>query len=215
MGVGHFAVGFALKRLAPSVSLALLMGAGFFVDFLFGIFVLAGVERASIEPGITAATPLRLEYMPWSHSLVAGLLWAAGLALLWWSWRKDRAGALALGLGVLSHWFLDAASHRPDMPVLWNGPLVGLGLWHSLPATFLVEGAILGLCAWVYARTTVAKDGLGRYGFLGLVAFMAVALFAVYLGPPPPSMPAAAGSLFVLVLPLVFAHVMDRHRATR
>ena len=32
----------SLKRLAPSVSLALLMAAGFFMDFVFGVLVLAG-----------------------------------------------------------------------------------------------------------------------------------------------------------------------------
>ena len=40
---------------------------------------------------------------------------------------------------VLSHWVLDFASHRPDMPLWPGGPKVGLGLWYSLPATLVVE----------------------------------------------------------------------------
>jgi hypothetical protein len=37
---------------------------------------------------------------------------------------------------------LDVASHRPDMPVLPNGPYIGLGLWNSVAATLIVEAAI-------------------------------------------------------------------------
>jgi len=51
-------------------------------DILWPIFNLAGIERAHIQPGATAASPLVLEYMPYSHSLVAAL---AG------RWRSARS----------------------------------------------------------------------------------------------------------------------------
>jgi hypothetical protein len=54
---------------------------------------------------------------------------------------------------ALSHWLLDAASHRPDLPV-WpsGGPLVGLGLWNSLPWTLAVEVGLFAAGLRVYAH---------------------------------------------------------------
>jgi hypothetical protein len=59
-------------------------------------------------------------------------------------WRSRGAAAgLIVGLLVLSHWVLDAITHRPDLP-LWPGasPLVGLGLWNAVAASDLGEPAI-------------------------------------------------------------------------
>lgn len=32
--------------------------------------------------------------------------------------------------------------HRPDMPVLPNGPFVGLGLWNWVPATVAAKASV-------------------------------------------------------------------------
>jgi len=59
MGVGHFAVGFASKRLAPHTSLGLLLLARVFVDALWAFFIAIGMEHARIVPGITATGSAR------------------------------------------------------------------------------------------------------------------------------------------------------------
>ena len=93
-----------------------------------------------------------------------------------------------LGLLVLSHWVLDALSHRPDLP-LWpgQGTMVGLGLWNSVPATLIVELAMLAAGVALYMR--------GRQpplSFCLLVGFLLIAYFANAFGPPPPGVPAIA-----------------------
>ena len=54
MFIGHTAVGFASKRLAPRTSLGWLMAAPMLLDFLWPLFLLAGVERVQIRRGVTA-----------------------------------------------------------------------------------------------------------------------------------------------------------------
>ncbi len=94
MFLGHYAAGFAAKRLAPEVSLGTLFLATQFADLLWPLLLLAGAERVSIEPGITRVTPLFFEHYPWSHSLLMLIVWGAlfaGIYLIarrssWFSW---------------------------------------------------------------------------------------------------------------------------------
>ena len=51
--IGHFAVGFASKRAAPRASLGVLMAAPLFLDLLWPIFLIAGIESVRIDPGNT------------------------------------------------------------------------------------------------------------------------------------------------------------------
>jgi hypothetical protein len=192
MFLGHFAVAYAAKAVEPRTSLGTCFVAAQLPDLLWPWLVLAGVERVAIAPGDTAFTPLRFESYPISHSLVLVAAWAAafaGLHLL--RERRPRAALLLAGL-VLSHWLLDFASHRPDMPV-WpdNRLLVGLGLWDSVPATLAVEGLLYAFGLLLYFRAA----GSRRPGLRAWV--LALILAALYLanafGPPPPSVPAMAG----------------------
>ncbi|MES1244757.1 MAG: hypothetical protein ABUT39_24330 [Acidobacteriota bacterium] len=113
MFIGHFAVGFAAKRAAPSVSLGSLFLACQLADLLWPNFLLTGIERVEIDPGNTAFTPLDFVSYPYSQSLLALLGWGLAFAVLYALARRGAwtAGA-ALAAVVLSHWVLDAASHR-------------------------------------------------------------------------------------------------------
>ncbi len=75
MFIGHFAIGFAAKKYAPTVSLAVLFIAAQFVDLLWPTLLLLAVEHVSISPGITAVTPLDFTHYPVSHSLTMGIVW--------------------------------------------------------------------------------------------------------------------------------------------
>ena len=74
MFIGHFAVGFAAKRVAPRVSLGTLFLAAQFIDLLWPTLLLLGVERVSIDPALPGA-PLRFEHYPVSHRLLGVLGW--------------------------------------------------------------------------------------------------------------------------------------------
>src|SRR5262245_59455960 len=156
MFIGHFALAFAANRAAPAVSLGTLFLAVQLADLVWPSFVLLGMEKVEVSPGATAVTPLDFVSYPYSHSLLALALWAALFAGLHWAIR--RQGGIVpwlLAALVLSHWVLDAASHRPDMPVLIaGGPLIGLGLWNSVPATVVVETALFIAGVALYARST-------------------------------------------------------------
>src|SRR5262244_3621667 len=76
MFVGHYGPSFAGKALDNRIPLWLLFLAVQFVDVLWGIFVLLGIEKVRIVPGITASSPLDLYYMPYTHSLVGALGWS-------------------------------------------------------------------------------------------------------------------------------------------
>src|SRR5689334_19333381 len=130
MFVGHFALGFAAKRAAPKLSLALLFAACQLADILWPVFVATGIETVRIAPGTTAFTPLDFVSYPYSHSLVALSLWGAMFgSACWLTGTKGRASLLIGGL-VISHWVLDFVSHRPDMPIYPGSALWGLGLWN-------------------------------------------------------------------------------------
>jgi hypothetical protein len=213
MFVGHYALGLAAKRFEPRLSLGILLAAPQVLDLLWPIFVLAGIERVEVAPGDTAFTPLAFTSYPWSHSLAASLVWA--IITMWiargltpGSWRAPAiAGAL-----VVSHWVLDVVSHRPDMP-LWPGsPLLGLGLWRSVPATLAVETAMYVAGAALYLTATRPTDRRGRWLPWALLAL----LFAVYLGnllgPPPPSSRAIAAAVLALWLIPPIGFWIERHR---
>ena len=213
MFIGHFGVALAAKKVAPRTSLGTLVMAAQFVDLLWPIFLLLGVERVLIAPGTTAVTPLDFLSYPLSHSLLADLGWACLFAGIYKLVKRDSRGAVCLWFVLFSHWLLDALSHRPDLPLYpGSSTYVGLGLWNSRGWTFLVESAIFALGATLYRRTTRPRDRIGSYAFRSFIAL----LFLIYLinifGPPPPSERAIANAALGMWLFVVWAYWLDRHR---
>ncbi len=208
MFLGHLAIGLAGKRAAPSVSLATWLTSVQFVDLLWPIFLLAGLEHVRIAPGITAFTPLDFYDYPITHSLVGSAAWAAIFAVgAIAAYRNTRVAAL-LAAGVVSHWVLDVISHRPDMPVLPRGPYLGLGLWNSVPATLAVELTMFAVGLVIYMRAGGA--GRRRVSFWLLIAFLVVAYFAAAFGPPPPDTRVLAWSALTAWLVVPWAWWADR-----
>jgi hypothetical protein len=213
--IGHFAVGFAAKRVAPRASLPVLFAAPQMLDILWPIFNLAGIERAHIQPGATAASPLVLEYMPYSHSLVAALGRSVAFGAVYAAIKRDVRTAIVLGLRVMSHWVLDWIAHSPDMPIFHgDGPRYGLGMWNSIPATLAVEVAMLLGGALLYASATRPRDRIGSVGLWTLVAVLAALHVGAIFGPPPPSANALFATAIAAYSLLGVAWWIDRHRET-
>ena len=215
MFIGHFAVAFAAKRIAPAVSLGTLFLAAQLADLIWPVLVLRGIEIVAIRPGITAMTPLDFIHYPYSHSLLALAVWSALLGCAWLLRHRPAAtAALVIAAVALSHWLLDVISHRPDMPLTLTGPTrLGLGLWNSIPATIAVEGLMFAAGVALYARGTDARNGIGRNGFVALVAFLALVYLASAFGPPPPSPAAVAWTAQAIWLLVAWAWWVDRHRS--
>lgn len=212
MFIGHFAVGFAAKRVAPRASLGTLFLAAQFIDLLWPTLLLLGIERVRIAPGITAFTPLDFEHYPWSHSLLAVLNWGLLLGVTYFLIRRDRRTSLVLGLLVVSHWLLDFLTHRPDL-LLWPGsPRVGLGLWDSVAGSLAIELILFALGILVYLRATTARDALGRWTLWSLVVFLLAIYMADRLSPPPPNVMAIAWVGHAQWLIVIWGYWIDRHR---
>ena len=151
MFIGHFGVGLAAKRLAPRTSLGTLFFAAQFLDLIWPIFLLLGLEHVWLAPGVTAVSPLDFYDYPISHSLATALVWSAATGIIYFLFTRYRRGALVVGVHVLSHWILDAIVHRPDLPLIPGGRTrVGLGLWNSWSASIAVESVFFVAGLWLY-----------------------------------------------------------------
>lgn len=216
MFIGHYAVALAAKKVAPRTSLGSLVLAAQFVDLLWPILILLGLEHVRIVPGTTAVTPLDFYDYPFTHSLAAALLWSALFAGVYFALKKYREGAFVVGGAVFSHWLLDLVSHRPDLPVAPGVDIrLGFGLWNSVAATVIVETALfLGGIA-LYLRATEARDRTGVVAFWGLMAVLYGISVANLLGPPPPSVPAIGYAGVFAWLFVAWAFWVDRHRTLR
>lgn len=213
MFIGHFGIGFGLKRMAPRVSLVLLLAAAVWADILWTVFLLLGWEHARIAVGDTRWTPLDLYDYPCSHSLLFLALWGVALAVVYRAYRNDAAGVVAIWIGVVSHWVLDWVTHRPDMPLYPNSAKHGLGLWNSIPGTLVVELLVFGAGVWLYARSTRARDRIGRFGFWGYVLMLLVVYVADrFSGPPESIHELAVTGLIGMVVLLGWPWWFDRHR---
>ncbi|MGD0135173.1 MAG: metal-dependent hydrolase [Bryobacteraceae bacterium] len=160
MFIGHFAVGFAAKRFAPRSSEAVLLAAPVLADMLWPVFLLLGWEQVRIDPGNTRYTPLDFVSYPWSHSLLMLCVWASAFGGIYYAITRCRAGyaitryragAIAIWIGVVSHWVLDWVTHRPDMPLYPGGARYGLGLWNSIAGTMVVEFLTFAVGVWISA----------------------------------------------------------------
>lgn len=213
MFIGHAAVGFASKAGAPRASLGWLIAAPFLLDFLWPLFLLLGIERASIEHGPNAFLHFSFDSYPWSHSLAMAIAWALLYGALAHFFSRSAAIGWVSALGVVSHWICDAIVHRPDLP-LWPGSsvFVGMGLWNSVPATLAVELPMFAAGVWLYTRATRPKDAVGRWALAALVALMLVIYAGAAFGPPPPNMTAAAVVTLALLVVVPWAVWIDHHR---
>jgi len=190
MFLGHYAVAFAAKRAAPESSLGTLFFASAFLDLLWPVLLLAGVERARIDPAIPGLSPLVFEHYPVSHSLLMACAWALLLAGVCYALTRSRRGAAAVACLVVGHWLLDALVHRPDLLLLPGGETrFGLSLWNWPMASASVE---LGLFAAGVLLYVSATPGQRRWPLWSLCALLLAIFLGELLGPAPPSMAAVA-----------------------
>ena len=209
MFLGHFAVAFAAKKVAPKASLGTLVFAAQFADLLWPVLLLLGLEHVEIVPGLLPASPFDFTSYPISHSLAAELGWGLLVAAGYYALRRNARDALLVGALVPSHWLLDFVAHRPDMPIVPGGERFGLGMWHSLPVTLLVEYGLLAVGVAIYVACTTKRNPV----FWSLVAFLGLMMPAALFGPPPPSVAALAVSALALWLLVPWAAWADRRKA--
>lgn len=217
MFVGHYAASLALKKFEKRASLGVLFLAVQFVDILFFPFVLLGIERLNLVENFTQSTHFELEYLPYTHSLLAFVIWSgAAYALFRWVVVKNHSVAIVVALAVFSHWLLDLLVHTPDLPLGSDATTkLGFGLWNNAIATYSVEAGFLLLGLWLYLRSTKAATTTGKYGMGVLVGFMLLVNVPNIFGPP--MVDSKLGlAVFALTSYFLFAAVafwLDRNRS--
>ncbi|MCB2088967.1 MAG: hypothetical protein R3E18_12750 [Sphingomonadaceae bacterium] len=207
MFIGHWAPALVASAHPKAPKLWVLFVGAQLVDFAFFAFVLLGVEHMRIVPGITKMVPFDLYHMPWTHSLLGTIGWAAILAALVWLALKNRIAALLAAGVVVSHWLLDLLVHRPDLTLVGTPPKLGLGLWdHPWIAMPLELGIILAALVYYQRRAKgkmlplivlsvvllvlqlvnwfgeQASEMSAQVPITGLVAFTVAVLLAWWLG---------------------------------
>ena len=211
MFLGHYAVALGAKKLTPKTSLGALFAAGAFLDLVWPFLVIAGLEVVNIDASATAFTPLDFAHYPYSHSLLTSTLWGvlfgAGYYLLA---GRDRRGAFVVAALVVSHWFIDAVAHRPDLPLTpWSDRRVGFALWNSIPATLAVELLVFGSGLWIYTTVTAPLSGTRRWALPAFAAFLVLVYVGAAFGPPPPNATAVAWSALLQWLFVALAAWVD------
>jgi hypothetical protein len=210
MFVGHYGVSFAARLVNRAIPLWVLCLAVQWLDVMWAPLVLLGIEKVRIVPGFTATNPLDLYYMPYTHSLIAALLWSvAGIAVYHLLTGSGWKTSLLIGVAIFSHWVLDFVVHVPDLPVYDNAMKVGLGLWNRPALAFGLEATLLLPAMLLYLQTTrTYRAAILGFGFvmLGIQAY-------VFFGPPPGSPGAAAATALAAygIFAVVIWFLADRH----
>ncbi len=216
MFIGHFAVGFAAKKVAAKPSLGTYFLAAQFLDLLWPSLLLLGVEKAAISNDAANPIPLSFTHYPVSHSLLMVLLWSILVGLIYWLFTKNKKDALVLGTCVLSHWFLDLLVHIPDLPLSPGASSVyRLGLWKMKAIELLIEIFLFTVGAVLYFYATKARNKTGTYAAVALTVFLLLIHFLNAFGPPPDSVKAVAWAGQLQWLIVAWGYWVDRNRATK
>jgi membrane-bound metal-dependent hydrolase YbcI (DUF457 family) len=170
MFIGHYAVSFAAKRLAPEISMGILVFAANFPDIIWSIAIILGIENAHIASDSSVFTPVGLNYYAISHSFVVSIVLSVLFANLYWWKKKDVTGALVIGGAGFSHWLLDFVTAPSTLPLFPGSSMnLGLGLLSSMTSRLLVEELLLVIGVLLYLSITKLKKKIKLYGFATFV----------------------------------------------
>lgn len=161
MFIGHFAPAFIAAAHPRAPRLGTLFIAAQLVDFAFFGLVLLNVEKMRITAGMTVMNAMDLYYMPYTHSLAGGVVFAAAMACVIFIRSKNSVGAILTAGVVLSHWFADFLVHAPDLTLFGYAPKMGLGLWNYPMIEMPLELAITA-GAFAFYLIHMRRRNIGR-----------------------------------------------------
>src|SRR5881275_1188636 len=210
MFVGHYNVAFAVRTEQNKIPLWVLFVAVQFLDYIWATLVLLGIEKLRVIKGFTAGSMLDSYFHPYSHSLIAAVLWScvAGLCykLLcrWCGYDYTKSAALVVGAAVFSHWILDLIAHPRDLPIYDNTAKVGFGLWNYRDPEFALEIALLALGIALYlARNAIPAIRKGAVIAFG-IALVVIQMGDTYVPRTPLSDKATALGVWIFYTLFVF-----------
>ena len=196
MFIGHYGPAFAGKAALRVIPLWVLFVAVQWMDVVWSVLILLGIEKVRIVPGFTEGSALDLYYMPYTHSLAGSVVLSVLFGFVVSLFFRTRLTVFVVtALAVFSHWLLDLIVHVPDL-LLFDNHKVGLGLWRHVTASLPLELVVLATGAFLYARFVPARRGGNIWLWTFVVAMAALQVYANF-GPPPASASAEAHTALV------------------
>ena len=130
MFVGHSGVSFTARPAGNRVPLWVWFIAVQWLDVIWSVLVLTGIEKLRIVRRFTQAKALDLYYMPSPMAcrldrVLARVRRRCGAVHA----RNRMATTMLVAAAAFSHWILDLVDHVPDLPVYDDTAKVGFGLW--------------------------------------------------------------------------------------
>ena len=183
MFVGHYSVAFAARSEKNKIPLWVLFVAVQFLDYIWATLVLLGIEKLRVIKGFTAGSMLDSYFHPYSHSLIAAVIWSCVGAIAykplcsWLGYPYRKSAAFIVGAAVFSHWILDLIAHPRDLAIYDNRWKVGFGLWNYRDPEFALEIGLLGAGIMLYL-TRNAMPAIRK----GAVLAFGVALVIIQIG---------------------------------
>jgi hypothetical protein len=177
MFAGHIGVALAIGRNEKRINVGVFVTAALFMDLVLWVFVLSGLESIVIPANFSSSH--QPEYgFPYSHGLIASVLWSIVAAALgiFTCFRlgaaKWRAGGL-IAISLFSHWVLDALVHQPELPLAGVGSSkVGFGLWQNMPVALVIESSLVLIGLFLFVRNSnLSRGKLIALGVLSLYGF--------------------------------------------
>jgi hypothetical protein len=218
MFIGHYAPALVFAVHPRSPKLGRLFVAAQLVDIAFFSFALLGIERFRLVPQATVTNALDLYFMPYTHSLIGTLAFAA----LWALGTRIAGGGHAtawIGAAVVaSHWPLDWLVHAPDLTLLGAGPRHGLALWNWPLVEMPLELGLVAVALVFYGAHTRTRGCGGTVALLVLALALLIAQLVNWLTPQPEAMidpPPALTSLLALAAFGILAALAGWVAATR
>lgn len=214
MFVGHYGPAYAAKATSKRLPLWLLFFAVQFLDIMWSILVLLGVEKLRIVHGFTASSALDLYYMPYTHGVIGALFLSAVLGCISEMFFRQKGKTfLIVALCVFSHWVLDLIVHVPDLPLIGNTMKVGFGLWQHRTIALILEFATLFAGIWIYVLRVRSQSKSGNIWLWSVSAAMVIIQLCTVFGIDPTSSKMEAISALTAYLLFIFlAGVIDRMR---
>jgi hypothetical protein len=215
---GHIGAALAIGRSERRISVVAFVLAALLLDVVLWLFVLVGWESVFIAPTFSATHQPEFIF-PFSHGLVASLVWSAlagvaAFAAYSHLGASRLSAALLVAAAVFSHWLLDALVHAPELPVAGaDSAVIGAGLWNNMPLALAVEALVL-LAGLVLFLPGAALSRARKIGLAGLcLLVLAFTVAGMTVAPPPPSAGAMAlSSLVTIAVICALVHWLTKPR---
>lgn len=212
--INHAVTALIIKKRYPKVPLLWLLLSVQFIEILWVLFNYLGIEKTSTDAIVNSVSEIHLEYMPYSHSLAASLVFALVAWLIMRNVYKGQSVAIAIAIGVLSHIVLDVLTHTRDISIIpfLLEQKVGLGLYAIPLVAFFVETAYGLLCWWIFRGGKALLATILVFNLANL-SFFSIALKGPELLMANHPMWIVSAVALQIVITLVLVWLFSRHRA--